>query len=886
MIRARRPFPLALAASFALLGLAWTSTSHAQATPRQKPVLRTPRLQDAFKAAGAAKGDAKGDAGKGDADPSGAPAGTGAPAAGAGGPAAGGGAPGAGGPAAGGGAAGAGGPGTPGQRDPKDPMTQLQQAPKEIEFHPKPGDYLVSFNLEDADLPELVKAISQTTGKRFIYGSKLRSIKATVYSPEKVTAAEAYSAFLSILESNGMTVIPHGSFLKIVESQDAQRQTTPVYGTASPVPGEDRFVTRLYRLTNVDSTEVAQLLNNFKTKDGNITAYPAGNLLIITETGSNIRRLLRIVEEVDVGAAGDQIWVQPVYNSSATDAATKLNEILGGGKGGKGSGGVIPDERTNSLIITASKGDYDKILELIKRVVDAPMVEGDDQIHVLPLQHAQCADLQQTLGQLLGGAAAPAKAGAKGAAAAGAAGATGEAVFEGAVKVSCDEATNSLLTTSSLRDYAALRAVIDKLDQPRRQVFIEAVIMDLNVSRTTDLGIGYHGGAELDTNGTFLYGGNNVVQSISGVPAQLGALAVGIRGPEIEGTQNILGTGLSIPAIGVVLHALATEGNSNVLATPHIIATDNVEASINVGQSVPLQTNVGAGLGALASAAGAGGAGALGNLGSLLGGGFSTPYRDVGIKLTIKPHVNDSDQVRLEIKEEISEVGASNQGSLGAATINQRTADTTLIVRDQQTVVIGGLMRDQETQAETKVPILGDIPLLGFLFRQQVKTKVKTNLLLILTPYVVRDQSDLRAIFERKMQERQEFLDRYFVFSDTADWEPPSDFSKANGLVESIRQTMIESQEKDRLENEARPRTRRTHEAVEPIALPTSYTPPTKAGGTGAASSAATGAPTATTPAGGAATGGRSPGSQTVTTPRGRVTLPPGAPKQNVDRVE
>jgi general secretion pathway protein D len=877
MIRATRPFPLALAAAVALMGLAWTSTSHAQATPRAKPVLRTPRLQDALRAGKAAgAGDA---AGKGDdagAPPAGAGA-AGAPAAGA--PSAGTPSAGAGGPAAGAGAPGT--PGTPGGRDPKDPMTQLQQAPKEIEFHPKPGDYLVSFNLEDADLPELVKAISQTTGKRFIYGSKLRSIKATVYSPEKVTAAEAYSAFLSILESNGMTVIPHGSFLKIVESQDAQRQTTPVYGTASPVPGEDRFVTRLYRLTNVDSTEVAGLLNNFKTKDGNITAYPAGNLLIITETGSNIRRLLRIVEEVDVGAAGDQIWVQPVYNSSATDAATKLNEILGGGKGGKGSGGVIPDERTNSLIITASKGDYDKILELIKRVVDAPMVEGDDQIHVLPLQHAQCQDLQQTLGQLLGGAAAPAK-GAKSAPAAGAAGATGEAVFEGAVKVSCDEATNSLLTTSSLRDYAALRAVIDKLDQPRRQVFIEAVIMDLNVSRTTDLGIGYHGGAELDTNGTFLYGGNNVVQSISGVPAQLGALAVGIRGPEIEGTQNILGTGLSIPAIGVVLHALATEGNSNVLATPHIIATDNVEASINVGQSVPLQTNVGAGLGALASAAGAGGAGALGNLGSLLGGGFSTPYRDVGIKLTIKPHVNDSDQVRLEIKEEISEVGASNQGSLGAATINQRTADTTVIVRDQQTIVIGGLMRDQETVAETKVPILGDIPLLGFLFRQQVKTKVKTNLLLILTPYVVRDQSDLRAIFERKMQERQEFLDRYFVFSDTADWEPPSDFSKANGLVEAIRQTMIESKDKDRLENEARPRTRRNHEAVEPIALPSSYTP-SKAGGTGTASSAA-GAGTATTPAAGAATG-RTPGSQTGNTPRGRVTLPPGAPKQ-VDRVE
>jgi len=876
MIRAFRPYTLALAAVLALGTTAWSTSAYAQATPRQKPILRTPRLGGPRALpTGAADAAGKGDAAaKGD-DAAGAP---------------------------GAGAAGAGaGNGTP-TRDPKDPMSQLNQAPKEIEFHPKPGDYLVSFNLEDADLPELVKAISQTTGKRFIYGSKLRSIKATVYSPEKVTAAEAYSAFLSILESNGMTVIPHGSFLKIVESQDAQRQTTPVYGTASPVPAEDRFVTRLYRLTNVDATEVAQLLNNFKSKDGAITAYPAGNLLIITETGSNIRRLLRITEELDVGAAGDQIWVQPVYNSSASDAAQKLNEILGGksgagagGKGGAAGGGggvVIPDERTNSLIITASRGDYDKILELIKRVVDAPMVEGDDQIHVLALQHAQCSELQTTLSQLLGGGggAVAARPGAntRGAAAASAAAAAGgagnEQIFEGAVKVSCDEATNSLLTTSSLRDYAALRAVIDKLDQPRRQVFIEAVIMDLNVSRTTDTGIGYHGGAELDPNGTFLYGGNNVVQSISGVPAQLGALAVGVRGPEIDGTENILGTGLSIPAIGVVLHALETEGNSNVLATPHIIATDNVEASINVGQSVPLQTNVGAGLGALASAAGAGGASALGGLGgisSLLGGGFQTPYRDVGIKLTIKPHVNDSDQVRLEIKEEISEVGASNQGSLGASTINQRMADTTLVVRDQQTIVIGGLMREQESLAETKVPILGDIPVLGFLFRQQVKTKVKTNLLLILTPYVVRDQSDLRAIFERKMQERQEFLDRYFVFSDTAEWEPPSDFSKANGVVESIRQTMIDAKEKDRLEEEARPPSKRTHEAVEPISLPSSYTP-SKTGATGAAisnggSSMGESQPTTTNPT----------GTGTTTAPRGRLRIPKAVPvPKGVDRVE
>ncbi|MBL8742568.1 MAG: type II secretion system secretin GspD, partial [Myxococcales bacterium] len=527
-------------------------------------------------------------------------------------------------------------------------------------------------------------------------------------------------------------------FLEIVESQNSSRQTTPVFGTAAPVPAEDRYVTRLYRVNNIDAGEVAGLLNaNFKSQDANITTYPPGNLLIITDTGSNIRRMLRIVEELDVGSAGDQIWVQPVYNTSASDAAAKLNEILGkGSAGGKaGTGGVIADDRTNSLIITATKNDYDKILELIKRVVDAPVSEGDgSSIHVLPLQHAQCDELSQTLSQLLGGgggaarpAARPGQGGRNAGAAAspgggGVASASGgEDVFEGAVKVSCDLQTNTLLATSSLRDYAQLRGVIDRLDTPRRQVFIEAVIMDLNVTTTLDLGIAYHGGSTfetLDPDDSAVYGGNNIAQSVTGLPAQLGALALGIRGPDLQATDSILGTGLSIPALGVVLHALGNDGNTNVLATPHILATDNVQADIQVGQSVPLQTNAGALGGLLSQAAGGqAGGGALAGLGGLLGGGFgSTQYRDVGIKLSIKPHVNDSDQVRLELKEEISELGA-RAGASEAATINQRTANTTLIVRDQQTVVIGGLMRDSEAVAETKIPILGDIPILGALFR-------------------------------------------------------------------------------------------------------------------------------------------------------------------------
>lgn len=797
-------------------------------------------------------------------------------------------------PAAGGNAPPGGGAGAGGEAD---PMASVKQGPKEIEFKPKGAGTLVNFNLDDADLPDLVKAISNITGRRFIYGGKLHTVKATVYSPEKVTAGEAYAAFLSILQQNGMTVVPHGRFLKIIDSQGVVSEATPLYGPANAVPGEERFVTRMYRVSHVDANEVSTLLSKFKSKDADISVYPPGNLLIITDTGAQIQRMLRIVEEVDVGGAGDQLWVEPVHYAGATEVANKLNEILdlkggggaAGGKGGKaGSAKIVPDDRTNSLIMTATQPDYLRLLELIKRM-DVPQ-SGEGEIHVLPLQYAGCKDLSTTLNAILGRSAGAggAAGGATGGTTRNRAGGAGgppvpgstEDIFEGQIKVVCDESSNKLVVTSSLRDYAQLRTVIDQLDMPRRQVFIEAVIMDVNVDRAIDLGIGYHAGAPLgnfnsgDVNGpAFLYGGNNILPSLNGVPSNLEALALGIRGPTLDLNIPGLPVGISVPAFGVVLHALGTDGNSNVLATPHILATDNIPAEISIGQNVPLQTNIPSlgGLGGLLGGAGAaGGLGALGALGGL--GGFGGGRQDVGTKIKVTPHINDSDQVRLELNEEISEVGGNPQGTLGAVAINKRTADTTLIVRDQQTVVIGGLVRDSVVDSRTKIPLLGDIPVLGALFRQTKKVTQKTNLLLILTPYIVRNQDDLRIIFERKMQERQEFIDRYLVFTDEHEWEPPRDFSRANGLVEDIRQSVLQEEDRLRRINESKPKGPRGHEPGEPIPVP-------QLGAKGS-SSAATGGGSA---AGGDDGGGAAPATGTARPSRPRV---PAGPTPRVDRVE
>jgi general secretion pathway protein D len=265
-------------------------------------------------------------------------------------------------------------------------------------------------------------------------------------------------------------------------------------------------------------------------------------------------------------------------------------------------------------------------------------------------------------------------------------------------------------------------------------------------------------------------------------------LALGVRGPTIENSQQLVG--FSVPGFGVVVTALASSGDADVLSTPHIIAIDNTEAEISVGENIPLQTNgvapgtfAGAGsLGALAGAA-AGGQD-LGNLAGLAGGLGSVARQDVGTTIRVTPHINENNEVRLEIEEEISEQGATS-GTLGVVSINRRTARTEVMVRDQQTIVIGGLMRDAIQNKEDKVPVLGDIPILGALFRKTSKNKRKTNLLLILTPYIIRDPGDLREIFERKMQERQQMIDRYFVFGEDK-FEPHIDYSRTRGLVSEI----------------------------------------------------------------------------------------------------
>lgn len=648
-----------------------------------------------------------------------------------------------------------------------------------LPFKPKSGSHLVKFNLEDANLADLVKHMSDLTGRRFVYGAKLRNIQATVVTPEPVTLEEAYRAFLSILEANGMTVVQQGAFLKIVDTAAAAATPTQLLGRDSAVPDSERYVTRLHRLSHVSPSQVLPILTKFKSKDGDITSYEPGRLLIITDTGAQIRRLLRLIGEVDVAGESQHLWVEPVHYGSPEALAKRLSELFEVGatptKEGAESAStqssivrIVGDESGGRLIIVATEAGYGKLLEVIKRLDVAPSEEP--RVHVLPLQHGNAEELQKTLTALVSGTPAP--------------GRVAPTVFEGEVRVTADKSINSLLISSSSHDYATLRTVIDQLDHARRQVFIEAVVMDLAISDQTAFGTAFHA-ASMASGDSLVVGGFRSGSSITfpstSDASLLQGLAAGIRGPGLTGTETYTGTGLSIPAFGVVLDAMASSGKSNVLATPHIIATDNVAAEISVGDNIPLQQNV--------NSSGLSTSGSSTNSLALLSGlstGVSPQRQDVGTKVKVTPHINESSQVRLEIEQESSSAGAA-VGTLGVVPIQKRAATTTVVAEDQQTIVIGGLVRDEYVTSKEKIPVLGDIPLLGALFSHTATTRRKSNLLLILTPHVIREQADLRRIFEQKMRERQEFLDRHFVFSDS-DWKPPRDWSRTTGLVETTRQ--------------------------------------------------------------------------------------------------
>jgi general secretion pathway protein D len=371
-------------------------------------------------------------------------------------------------------------------------------------------------------------------------------------------------------------------------------------------------------------------------------------------------------------------------------------------------------------------------------------------------------------------------------------------LFEGDVRISSDKPTNSLVILASGRDYITVRDLIKQLDLPRMQVFVEATILEISIDKTRKLGVAWHGGTTLQTGSdqSLLFGGSEPSQDVNSIlfsPAALSGLAAGLRGPAIPGADKILGLppGTSVPSFGVFVQALQNNGDVNVVSMPHVLTTDNEKATIQVGQNLPFPGS----LGGFPTAGVPGATGATGSLpGATFGFGTSVQRQDVALKLEITPHVNDSDFVRLEIDNELSDVANPNFNGLGPAT-SKRTVKSVVTIRDQQSIVLGGLIKDSVSQTVNKVPLLGDIPILGYLFKSTQKTITKQNLLIILTPYIIKDPGDLRRIFERKLRERREFMERYSAFRDEKDYEAEVDYRRKRGLLEEVNLTAKEAEE-------------------------------------------------------------------------------------------
>ena len=659
------------------------------------------------------------------------------------------------------------------------PAAQAAPAPggqpvEQKEGAPTPGgEEMVYLNVQNQDISDVIRQISKATGKNFIIDDKVRG-KVTILSEKTMTKEEAYQAFLSALEVAGFTtVVGPGGIIKIVSLKDAATAPIPIHVDSTPFT--DSYVTRLISLKNISALDMSNAIKGLISKSGNMFAYPATNTLIITDSGTNIDRLMKIIKELDQEGPQQVLEIIPINYADAKNLAQtvlslfELETAKGAAAAGAkrpGAGGelaeikdvskIIADERTNSLIVLASKRAIDQVRDIIAKL-DKPLEAADTgTIHVHYLKYANAKDLATTLSAITSGAGKGAAAGKAGAAPkpgekAEAAGSV-VAQLEGGVSIGADESTNALIITASSKDYkTVVDELISKLDIPRRQVYLEAIVMELEVAKRNKSGASGYTGAG---SGSILGFGSTSFSDFSTVkglfdptsffatPGLLGGLlsrdTVTIDVPNAGGTGT---TSLSIPSFAAFLNFLQVYRDANIVSSPNILTLDNQKASIEVTRIQYANKTTQSGT-----------------------TGFQTvePYPlEAGLTLEITPQISEGDAVRLQIHHKLSNF-TGDPGPTGAAPQTKREITTTVMAMDGQTVVLGGLMEDTVTHDKSKVPLLGDIPLIGFLFKSQTSSVTKNNLLVFITPHVIRDPSDFAEVNKAKIEQRNRFIEQNY----------------------------------------------------------------------------------------------------------------------------
>jgi len=713
----------------------------------------------------------------------------------------------------------------------------------------------VMLNFSKTDIVDVLEQASRWTCRNFIYTDDIARGKITLLSQTPVKAEEAYAAFLAALASNNIAVYPTGKYYKLVRAADSRKAPIPMLGAEDGTPSTEQPVTKILRLQYADADQLRGILGNFISPQGaDIQSIPP-DVLVITDLGVNLKRIEKLIQSIDRAGAGDSVRIVQIRFASAKDVADKVNQIfqsqggvapgrpgsrrtvISGARptpGGQAPGAAAPtapiapsgptevsitkvlaDERTNKLIVIADDKSFQRIQELIDQI-DVP-TSGEGGIHVVFLKNANAEEMAQTLSNLAQGTSGRKTTGAPGGTQVGPGVITpagmptaarpavqqGEVtaeLFSGEVKVTADKTQNALLIQAGGADFVAISRLIEKLDRPRRQVFVEAVLLEVNIRNESQFGVNAHGFVPYDTkNGTGLIPIASEPSSrfnsfsIASV-ASLGGFLTGFAGPV---SAEVKALGLNLPSIGVLVQALQTNADVNVISTPHLVATDNEESEIAVGNNVPFQAGlVPAGLQNLINSASsstqAATAANLIGTNSLSSNIAPIQRQNVELRLKIKPQINEGGAVRLAIDEQVEEI-TSTDPQLGPTTA-KRSVKTQIVAKDQSTIVIGGLIQERSIRSVSKIPVLGSIPIIGWLFRDTVTSRQKTNLLLFLTPYIIRSEADYRRIYELKRKEQEQFVEQFYGRQPGVDVDV--DWSKKAGPYARLHAAVAEEQAK------------------------------------------------------------------------------------------
>ncbi len=663
-----------------------------------------------------------------------------------------------------------------------DKKEKFAKAPIEDITSENYSEVIDSFDFPNADIQDIVKAISELTGKNFIIDPGVRG-KITILAPTKITVAEAYKAFLSALAINGYAIVPSGAFFKIRTARNAQRDGIETY-SGSYYPSADQMITKIFHLKHIQAEIVNRELRMLQSKDGELSIYPPTNSLLISDYGANIDRISRILAQLDIPGFEDQLEVIRVRFAKSKDMAELIMKIINKGEkpqaGGAFTAGVprfgqprtqqgntgsayfmvIPDDRTNSLIVTGNKAGFERIHRLLQQL-DRPLAPGDGGgVNVYYVKYGDAEKIAATLAGIAKEGAPKTPAGGGGGGPAGppvvspvtGVQTTTTEIFGGDVKITADKGTNSLVILASKADYDTVLKLLRKIDIQRDQVYIEAIIMELRASDAMDYSIGYF--KYLGSSGARAGFQGIGADTLSGLINPIGGSGVILPFGDPNSTVTITpfnpaaggtaASAITIPSLLGFINFLKTNKNGNVLSTPAILTMDAQEGKISVGDKVVV--------GAQQVAVAAGQAPVP-----------PTPqFEEANIELTVKPFISAEDRnIRMELKASVKQPSTSTAPKGLADTTQQlatRLIQTNIIVPHGDTAVLGGLMKENEFESITKVPLLGDIPILGWLFKSRNVQRDKTNLVMFITPKIVKTRADSQRLLSLTNQRRLDYI--------------------------------------------------------------------------------------------------------------------------------